>query len=201
MNTKPQTLATPLIVVLLLSASVAVAGPGHAGKHGKFMSFFDTNADGIVTLEEFQGASLNRFERIDTDHNATISEAEFSAYLQTRREERHKHHFERIDTNKDGIVSKDEFLSSSQQRAQRRFEHMDKNSDGQLSADEMASHKKHKPRFGKKIFSKMDANGDGQITQEESQAAWGKWFKRLDTNGDQVVSSDEIQQARSRWQK
>jgi Ca2+-binding EF-hand superfamily protein len=78
---------------------------------------------------------------------------------------------------------------------------MDKNRDGMLSADEMVSHKKHQPRFGKKIFSRLDANGDGQVSKEESQAAWGEWFKRLDTNADQVVSSEEVKQARSKWQK
>jgi len=200
MHIKPQTLISPLLVALLLGTTVASADPDHEGKQGKFMKFFDTNADGIVTYEEFQGSSKNRFDRIDTDGNGTISPAEFTAYMQSRREERHKNHFENTDTNKDGVVSKDEFLSASQERALRRFSRMDKNDDGLLSADELAAHKMHKPRFGKKIFSRLDANGDGQVTQEESQAAWGKWFKRLDTNGDQVVSSEEIAQARARWQ-
>ena len=194
-----KTLATTLGVTLLISASVVNADPRHEGGHNKFMQFFDTNGDGTVTYEEFLGASRTRFERIDTDSNAAISEAEFSTYMQSRREERHKDHFEHMDANKDGKVSKDEFLTSNQERAQRMFERMDRDNDGQLSNEELAPRKNHQHRFGKKVFSKLDANGDGQVTQEESQAAWGKWFKRMDTNGDQVVTAEEIEQARSRW--
>ena len=200
MKTPLQTLITTLGVTLLISASVVSAGPRHEGGHNKFMKFFDSNGDGTVTHEEFLGASNNRFERIDTDSNATLSEAEFSTYMQARREERRKNHFEHMDANKDGKVSKDEFLASSQQRAQRKFDRMDGDNDGQLSSDELGSHKKHKQRFGKKVFSKIDANGDGLATKEESQAAWRKWFKRMDINNDQVVTTDEISQARAKMQ-
>jgi Ca2+-binding EF-hand superfamily protein len=199
MNTSLQTLAVALGITLILSTSVVSADPRHEGSHNRFMQFFDANADGTVTYEEFLGASRNRFERMDTDSNATISEDEFSSYMQARREERHKDHFERMDANKDGKVSKDEFLSSSQERAQRRFERMDGNNDGQLSSDELGPGKKHKPRFGKKIFSKLDTNGDGKVTQQESQAAWAKWFERMDSNGDKVVTADETKQARAKW--
>jgi len=200
MKSPLQTLITTLGISLLISASVVSAGPHHEGGHNKFLKFFDSNGDGTVTYEEFLEASRDRFERIDADKNATISEAEFSSYMQARREEHHKNRFEHMDTNKDGKVSKDEFLTSSQERAKRKFERMDENKDGQLSNDELGSRMKHNSHFGKKVFSKIDANGDGQITKEESQSAWGKWFKRMDSNSDQVVTTDEIKQARTKWQ-
>jgi Ca2+-binding EF-hand superfamily protein len=193
-------------IALLISASVVSAGPHHEGGQNKFLRFFDSNGDGNVTQEEFQSASSNRFERIDADNNASISESEFLSYMQTRRDQRHKERFARLDANKDGKISNDEFISASRERAQRRFERMDRNNDGQLSSDELGSRKKHKKHgkrkshFGKKIFSRIDANGDGQVTKEESQAAWGSWFKRMDMNSDQVVTMDEIKQARDKWQ-
>jgi Ca2+-binding EF-hand superfamily protein len=200
MNTPLQTLITTFGITLLLATSAASAGPRHEGGHNKFMEFFDSNGDGVVTYQEFLDASKHRFDRIDTDHNASVTEAEFSSYMKTRREERHKDHMARMDTNKDGKVSKDEFLSASQARAQRKFDRMDKDNDGLLSEAELAARKDHRPHFGKKVFSRIDANGDGKVTQEESQAAWGKWFTRLDSNGDQVVTVEEIAQARARWQ-
>ena len=207
MNIKPQTLfttlatslITTLIVALPLSAEADSAKQCHDGKHNKFMQFFDANGDGSVTIEEFQGSSKTRFERIDADNNGVISKEEFANYMQSRRDDRHKDRLAAMDADKDGQVSKEEFLNASQARAERKFARMDKDDNGLLSGDELTSHKKHKPHFGKKVFSKLDANGDGQITQEESQAAWSEWFKRLDTNSDQVVSGDEIEQARSRW--
>ena len=194
-----QTLMSTLAITLSLSTTIVSADPGHERGQNRFMKYFDTNNDGTVTFDEFLASSKLRFERIDTDKNAIISESEFSTYMQNRREQHNKERFEGMDSNKDGKISKDEFLASSQQRAERRFGWMDKNNDGQLSNDELTSRKDHKPRFGKKVFSRIDANGDGKVTQEESQAAWGKWFERMDTNGDKVVTEEEIRQARARW--
>ncbi|WP_455198309.1 EF-hand domain-containing protein [Kaarinaea lacus] len=198
MNTTSRNLITALGLSLLLAGQVAGAGPRHEG-HNRFMNFFDNNSDGIVTHEEFQGASKDRFDRIDADKNAAISEEEFSTYMNNRREQRHKERVDRMDSNKDGQVSKDEFLAYSQQRAERRFARMDANNDGQLSENEMTMRKKHKHRFGKKIFSRIDANNDGIITRQESQEAWEKWFERMDENGDKVVTDDEVSQAREKW--
>lgn len=199
MNTKLQAFSITLIIAFLLSASVTSAAQPSIEKHNKFMQFFDANNDGVVTYEEFQRSSKKRFERIDADTNAAISEEEFSNYMQTRHKERQKNHFENVDANKDGKVSKDEFLASERERAKRHFDRMDKDKDGLLSTDELTSHKKHRARFSKKVFAKLDTNSDRQVTQEESQTAWSKWFKRMDANNDQVVSGDEVEQARSRW--
>lgn len=199
MNIPFRILITSLGITLLLSTSVVNADHRHEGGQNRFINYFDTNGDGKVTYEEFLASSKQRFERIDADKSATISESEFSSYMEDRREQRHKERFEHMDTNKDGNISKKEFLADRQQRAERRFGWIDRNNDGQLSDDELTQRKKHKSRFGNKIFSRIDTNGDGKVTQEESQAAWGKWFERMDSNNDKVVTVDEINQARERW--
>jgi Ca2+-binding EF-hand superfamily protein len=200
MHTPLPTLFTTLSIALLLSTSVASADPRHGGGEGRFMRYFDINKDGTVTYQEFLDASKKRFERIDTDKNAAVSESEFSSYTKSRGKEWRKSKFDSIDTNKDGKISKDEFLKHSQERAQQMFDRLDKNGDGKLTDDEMGPRNKHRGRFAKRIFSRMDTNHDGQISLEESQAAWGKWFQRMDTNGDKVITEDEVQKARSRWQ-
>jgi len=201
MNTLSKTLITTLGITLLASASVVIADPRHEDGQNRFMNFFDSNGDSKVTYDEFLGASKDRFSRIDADHNGSISEEEFSTYMQSRREQRQKERAELMDTNKDGKISKEEFLAHSQQRAERRFGWMDKNNDGQLTDDELAPRKNDKHHFGKKIFSRIDSNGDGKVTQEESQSAWGKWFERMDSNGDKTVTVDEVNQAREKWRE
>ena len=198
MKTTSRTLITTLGVSLLLTSLAASADTRHGGQN-RFMDFFDTNKDGTVTHEEFLEASKDRFNRIDADSNASITEEEFSSYMMERREQRHRERVEQMDSTKDGQVSREEFMAYSQQRAERHFGKMDTDNDGKLSGNELTMHKKHKHRFGKKIFSRIDANNDGKISREESQNAWEQWFDRMDENGDKVVTDNEVNQAREKW--
>lgn len=177
----------------LLSTSLALA---HGHGTGRFMQFFDTNKDGVVTLDEFEAAMQTRFNNMDSDHNGLVSAEEFRHYLQQRRLQHKQARLKKMDSNGDGKVSKDEYLAYMSNRAQARFEHLDKNHDGMLVADELdrgcKSRHGHGHRYGTGLFHKLDSNGDGSISLAESRAAWSAWFKRMDTNGDKVVSADEI---------
>lgn len=180
-----------LVASTLLCSSLALA---HAGGTGKFMKFFDTNKDGMVTLEEFETSMKTRFDRMDANHDGRVSREEFYQYLKQRRKEHRQARLKMMDSNGDGQVSKDEFLAYANTKAAQRFARMDRNQDGILSADELGMrtchHHRHTGRKG--LFSKIDANHDGVVTLEESRAAWSAWFKRLDSNGDNVVTSDEV---------
>ncbi|MBI1425067.1 MAG: hypothetical protein GC149_16595 [Gammaproteobacteria bacterium] len=164
------------------------------GGSGKFMQYFDTNKDGVVTLDEFEAAMTTRFEQMDANHDGKVTFAEFQNYLKQRRQERKLARLKLMDSNGDGQVSKEEFVAYQTKKAESRFERLDKNHDGVLSADELDRKGcGHHHRFnGKGLFHKLDANGDGVITQEESRAAWSAWFTRLDANGDKVVTTDEV---------
>lgn len=185
MNTSIKTL---LLVCGLSSSSLVLA---HGGT-GRFMQYFDTNKDGVVTLDEFEAAMQNRFNKMDSDHNGTISAAEFREYLQQQRLQHNQVRLKKMDSNGDGKVSKDEYIAYMSKRAEARFERLDNNHDGMLAADELNNGHRHGHRFGKRLFHKLDSNGDGVISREESRAAWSGWFKRLDSNGDKVVTADEI---------
>ena len=194
-----QVSALALGLTLSAFANADSGGPMH-GKN-KFMSFFDTNQDGSVTLEEFKDASANRFKRMDTNGDGKISADEFESYVSERRAEHKKMRYAAMDTNKDGNVSKEEYLQARRAHAEHKFMRMDKNGDGVLSPDEFASCKgKMKGHYKSRIFSRLDANQDGVVSQEESLNGWTGWFKRLDANGDNVVTTDEIAQARKNRQ-
>lgn len=199
---------TQFTKVLLTAASftvstVAFANPDlHSDGRGKFMSFFDSNNDNVVTMEELNTASIKRFSSMDTDKNGHVTKEEFINYVSERRSEYKKHQFTNIDTNKDNQISVEEFLAYKAQQARQHYDQLDSNHDGILTPDEYTSRKygKHRDehhRSGYRIFEKLDKNGDGEVTLDESLAAWRDWFKRIDANNDQVVTTEEVQNFRS----
>jgi hypothetical protein len=203
-----KTRLTHLATLLCFAATPVLAGSEHGhGGHGKFMSYFDSNNDGVVTMEEFKESSSTRFDNMDTNHDNSISAEEFGSYVVQRKEQRQQQRFASMDSNKDGQVSKEEFLNHAQQKAEDRFAGLDANSDGIISSEEFdvrpkgkhghsdKHHQGHKMGHG--FFNRLDTNHDGQVTRDESVAAWSEWFKRIDKNGDQVVSVEEVQNYRN----
>ena len=176
----------------------------HEGHKNRFMQFFDTNGDNVVTMDEFEGAALQRFKDMDADNNGSVTLEEFQAYIASKRQARRTEYFNRIDTNKDGSISQQEYIDYKQKKAEMRFQAMDTNKDGLLSNEEFAARSKgrkgHKHWHGhdgkNPIFSKLDANHDGNITQQESIAAWTRWFNQIDANGDKTVTIDEVRNFR-----
>ena len=201
------------VISLIIISGMALSLPalGGDGKYSngksRFMSFFDTNGDNIVTMEEFNTAAAARFNRIDADSNGVISKDEFHAYMGKKRQERNAQRFQMMDSDADGQVSQQEYLTYKQQKAERRFKSMDLNNDGVVSQEEYEARKsrwsgrKHGHRGKGGIFAKLDANGDGQITRDESLAAWTSWFKRIDANGDQIVTAEEVRDYRNNKMK
>jgi Ca2+-binding EF-hand superfamily protein len=194
---KKQIVTGAALLIFAMTTAPAIAGHGHGHGKGHFMTFFDTNNDGVVNMAEFEAAATERFKRMDADGSGVVSKDEFHDYMRVRRDERKQNRFERMDTNGNSMVERDEFLAYKQQKAERRFTRMDKNGDGSVSKEEYASCQKRKHNKGR-MLKRMDENGDGQISQNESLSAWSNWFKRIDTNSDQVVSADEIKAYRNR---
>ncbi|MEJ2180451.1 MAG: EF-hand domain-containing protein [Gammaproteobacteria bacterium] len=196
-----QSVRTLLIVGFTVFSAAAWAGK-YGDSKGRFMGFFDTNGDGVVTMDEFNAAAANRFDNMDADNNGVVTLEEFKTYIGQKRSERRQQKFQTMDINKDGQVSQDEYISYKQKRAESRFQNMDINNDGVVSKEEYDARKSrwsghHKYKYGHHgrkggIFGKLDANGDGQVTREESLAAWTGWFRRIDANNDQVVTEEEV---------
>lgn len=177
-----------LLIFGLSSPSLVLA---HGGTN-RFMHYFDTNHDGVVTQKEFDNVMQERFNKMDTNHDGMLSEQEFSHYLQQRRLMHKQAMLKKMDSNHDGKVSETEYLAYIANRAKQRFSLMDKNHDGYLEASELGNRFHYKHHFGKSLFHRLDTNGDGKISLAESKAAWQAWFRRLDQNGDKVITMKEL---------
>jgi hypothetical protein len=101
------------------------------------------------------------FDKIDTNHDGTISRAEYQAWIDGR--------FAKLDANGDGVVNADEVASSpmTAERVQKRAEgfvnRYDASGNGQVS----------KADFEAKEMQRFDrlSNGADSITEEEFAAA------------------------------
>ena len=155
-----------LVKVLLVTglAALSVSAWAGSGKYsdgkGRFMGFFDTNGDGVVTMDEFNAAAASRFDKMDADKNGVVTEEEFRAYIGQKRSERRERKFQIMDSNGDGQISMDEYISYKQKRAESKFQRMDTNNDGIVSKDEYdarksrwSGHHKHGHHGGEQGFS------------------------------------------------
>ena len=193
-----------MIGVLVFGAVSQVAVAGGGAEHSKFMEYFDSNHDNMVTLSELNDASKQRFAKMDANSDGVVTLEEFQAYVGERKNEWREQRFAAMDGNGDGQISKDEYVLYKQQKAEQRYQDMDANHDGMVSKEEFFMNRpghrgaKHSHRHGgDRFFSRLDSNNDAQLTLDESIAAWTDWFKRIDANNDQVVTEDEVQAFRN----
>jgi Ca2+-binding EF-hand superfamily protein len=196
---KINTLSSFVIIGCIGLSPFANADSGKG--HNKFLKSFDANNDGIVTMEEFEQSSSDRFKRMDADNNDKITHDEFLSYTKKRRAERQKNKFNRMDTNKDSNISRQEYMDYRMKKAEKKFDRMDKDNNGSVTNNEFATckskkHGKFKGKREKRIFHHMDKDNDGIVTKTESHDSWSSWFKRIDANHDNVVTADEIKSYR-----
>jgi len=128
-------LLLPLILLILLPAVTI----GQGFSPWQRIKQFDTDGDGKVTKEEFQGP--DRFwDRLDANGDGEVTEEEAGKMRRRGRGVNHRGGMQRggggsadlmrtVDTNKDGKISKSEWDAY--------FKKMDENGDGQLDEGEM----------------------------------------------------------------
>jgi Ca2+-binding EF-hand superfamily protein len=183
----------------------------HKGKHGNRPTFaqMDKNSDGVLSKDEVGRRLLAKFDKVDSDNNGTLSEAELQMAHKNRQGKAGKGHqrptFTEMDKNNDGVLSATEFQAGQKHRQHKAgkgrhrptFAEMDINSDGALSKQEV----------GKRLlanFDKVDSDNSGTLSEAELQAAHknrqgkaGKGeqrqnFAQMDKNSDGVLSKDEV---------
>jgi Ca2+-binding EF-hand superfamily protein len=123
---------------LIAGATLLIAAPALAQSKGA--AALDANADGKVTLSEFQaGRGAQMMARLDADKDGKLSKAEFEAMRKPKAEDAAKpgkgagKMWSKIDADNDGFVSKaelDGFLET-------RFKRMDADNDGALTTAEL----------------------------------------------------------------
>jgi len=132
----------------------------------------DTNADGQITAEEFDGAALH------------------GRAMHRRASGQHKHH---------ARTSGDDPAVREAERASRQaelFASLDKDGNGQLSSEEFSGMDAVRKEMRKRAaFARIDANDDGVLTKDEYPPFVAR-LNGLDTDGDGQVTRDEMRKAR-----
>lgn len=123
--------------LIAAGAMLMIAGPGLAQPKGA--AALDANADGKVTLSEFQaGRGGQMMTRLDADKDGKLSKDEFSA-MRKKAQAAGKEGkgadrmWSRVDANNDGFLVRGEVDGLLAQR----FKRMDSDNDGVLSLTEL----------------------------------------------------------------
>ncbi len=120
----------------------------------------DTNADGMISQEEFLSKAKEKFSEKDINGDGNISQDEAKTAHEAKREKmKEKRKARKGDDHKKG-----EHKRGGKKRGAEMFEKNDANSDGVISQGEFLTKAKEK-------FSEKDINGDGNISQDEAKAA------------------------------
>lgn len=134
------------VLGLCLCAPAFAGGDGVAlegqSKLNQELLKYDTNKDGVVSLEEMAAARSAEFDGADIDKDGFLTWAEYKAMLDAKRSIRLATMFKVMDKDNSGGVSSDEFLSvfavgENVAQAATVFSIMDGNSDLSLSTDEL----------------------------------------------------------------
>ncbi|MGD9497170.1 MAG: EF-hand domain-containing protein [Armatimonadota bacterium] len=169
----------------------------------RMLERFDTNDDGQISADEFQGAP-RVFTLLDQNADGIVTQDE-ATRLGRRMADQPAGPFapqepgaaqgrgrafaallQRLDRDADGKLGRTEWPGRPEV-----FDQLDANADGFISEDEMAAGRE---RVGQRadpaqIFIRMlDKDGDGQVSIGE----WSGFFTAADENADELLSHDEL---------
>ena len=102
--------------------------PAFPASKANLLAGLDTDNDGTVSLDEAKKAAEAMFDKLDRDHDGTLTGRELRGRLSARE-------FTAADADKDGTISKDEYLAVVEQR----FKAADTDNDGTLTRRELRS--------------------------------------------------------------
>ncbi len=131
--------------LLLVSTAVSVAGD-RPGQH--FITAWDLNGDGVVSLEDAREQRANVFAMFDENDDGILDPAEFEVLAEHRAADAAQHGgggrkhaqmgrgmgLEFNDGDGNGVVTLEEFLDGTA----RWFALIDSNGDGQITSDDFA---------------------------------------------------------------
>ena len=131
-----------------------------------------------VTRAELETRIKDRFVKIDTNRDGSVSPAEMRAHIQTRKSERRDKRFDTLDSNNDGAISHSEFDTAEPSKGRQG-----------KRALRMA-------KAGRGMWQRADTNADGNITLAEAMARPMAMFDRSDTDKDGTLTLEERKAAR-----
>jgi len=174
--------------MLAIAAAIVAAGGTYAAENpGKIYIAMmpQTRADAQARVKAM-------FDRIDADHDGSITPAEFDAYRaarlaewQSQRGERRDKAFAAMDSDRNGEISKAEFDSFAASDKAKAMRHM-------------AGARMMKGGMGSRWFDRADLNHDGKVTLDEAQSSAMAIFDRIDADHNGTVTPEE---RRMSWAK
>lgn len=138
------------------TSPVKVSREAYLANSGTEFGRIDTNKDGKLSKVEIeqnnvdvwlaQAKARNRanFDKLDQDHNGSLSPAEFARLIGKPPAFNAQQLVTRLDTNHDGQISREEFRTG----ASGNFDRLDTNKDGALSQAEIAAGRAGPPSPG-----------------------------------------------------
>ena len=167
--------------MLAIAAAIVAAGTTYAAENpGKIYDAMmpQTRADAQARVKAM-------FDRIDANHDGSITLAEFDAYRtarlaewQAKRGERRDQAFAAMDSDQNGQISKAEFDSFA-------------TSDRAKALRHMAGAGMIRARMGNRWFDRADGNHDGKVTLDEAQSSAMAVFDRADADHNGTVTPEE----------
>lgn len=119
-------------------------GEGHRGHRGRGMHSMhgaDANNDGAITRDEFLAGPIEHFNRLDANHDGSISATEMPQRRE-RADGEQRRERPRPDANGDHQLSQAEFTAQGASM----FDRLDGNHDGRVTREEAAAARPHRPQ-------------------------------------------------------
>jgi hypothetical protein len=155
MNTK-RTILMLSAVATFAGASMAAAQPNPGGRFAKM----DSNGDGVVTLQEFEGRALAHFDKVDTNRDGKVTPEERKAAFEAFKAERAAKG-ERAERGPRGERGERGDKGPWAKRGEHRGPR-----GGHFDADKTFTKAELSAKL-KEHFAKLDKNSDGKLTEDE----------------------------------
>jgi len=125
----------PFTIILLLLGGCAWMKPHYNDQqmHSYLFNKFDANEDGVIAKAEYMEFIDERFDKMDTDGNGTITKEDlYNSRFYTFLPELAEAVFRDSDVDNSGTITRKEMLEAEEKR----FSMMDENGDGKLTKSE-----------------------------------------------------------------